>query len=116
MSLDGYKNYFIVEITFILNLIYWAWSRLYIFPYRIIKSILPHDFIIKGTVHIKFPLFSICNYCRILLIFLYCLHCWWFFLRFGPFARNSCLIIIGTLRHLFTCLLSKSPILKENLD
>lgn len=90
MSLDGYSNYFIVEQTFILNLLYWLWSRLYIFPLRIIQSTFPYDFIIPGPVFIKFPLFSLCNYCRILLVFLFCLHCWWFFLILRIGFRMIC--------------------------
>lgn len=92
-KLDGKKGFFITEITFFLNFFTWFYFRLFLFPVKVIYSAFYESAVNSGQsfwdgVHTLQSYWLM----QISLIFLLCLHVWWYWL-FIRILRN---IIKGT--------------------
>lgn len=81
LGLDGSSGTFLAEAAFVLNLITWAWARMWFFSTKAIYATLPYwsgkGF---GLYPIVLNYFSAGNACRWLLVSLQVMHCWWYYL------------------------------------
>lgn len=80
---QGPSKLFALEIVFVLNLVSWAWWRVYQLPFRIVRACVMNGFVVYYDDLCRHrPLFVTCScYAFVWLLFALCLmHVWWLYL------------------------------------
>ena len=96
--MEDAAGFFLTEIAFVAMLGTWLWWRLFVFPTRVLSSVIFGYHAMHADHHAGQPLSNLFPSTMpwwfasaALLCFLQCLHCWWFFL----FVRIAYRLLAG---------------------